>query len=58
MMREQFIPPTAGFKKIDDQIGVAPASAHTRHMRHILKNAFGFGGNNAAVIISAVEGTS
>lgn len=56
MMHESFIPPTAGFSEIDEQIGVAPATSHTRSIRHILKNAFGFGGNNAAVIISAVDG--
>ncbi len=55
MMCESCIPPTAGFSVIDEQIGVAPSPARTTPLRHILKNAFGFGGNNGALILSSIE---
>lgn len=57
-MKESMLPPTAGFSEVDDQIGVAPFSGGTLRMRHVLKNAFGFGGNNAALILSAPDTVS
>ena len=53
-----YLPPTAGFSEIDDQIGVSPFSGGPVTLRHVLKNAFGFGGNNAALVLSAPEGAS
>jgi 3-oxoacyl-(acyl-carrier-protein) synthase len=55
MMQKSFIPPTAGFSIEDEQIGVSPAVAHQAPVKRVLKNAFGFGGNNAAIIFSAME---
>jgi 3-oxoacyl-[acyl-carrier-protein] synthase II len=49
------IPDTVGFKKIDPEIGVEPSSARKIDMKNILKTAFGFGGNNGALIISGDE---
>ncbi len=46
------IPPTLGFTKIDPEIGVAPAKAGKLKLNTVLKTAFGFGGNNGALIIS------
>jgi 3-oxoacyl-(acyl-carrier-protein) synthase len=54
-MKAGTLPPTAGFSEIDDQIGVAPFPGGPLRMRHVLKNAFGFGGNNAALILSASD---
>ena len=55
IMQEHFIPPTAGFSTEDEQMGTSPAAAHEAPVKRILKNAFGFGGNNAAIIFSATE---
>ena len=52
---EGVIPPTGGFSVPDDEIGVVPSPPAKRTMNHILKNSFGFGGNNAAVIFSKVD---
>lgn len=54
-MANNRIPPTAGFEVTDDQIGADPALPASKPLTTILKNAFGFGGNNAAVIFSKVE---
>jgi 3-oxoacyl-[acyl-carrier-protein] synthase-1 len=43
---------TGGFAEIDDAIGVAPARRSPAKLRTGLKNSFGFGGNNAAVVIA------
>jgi 3-oxoacyl-(acyl-carrier-protein) synthase len=48
----QCIPESAGFATIDDQIGVAPGGVATGKITTVLKNSFGFGGNNAAVLFS------
>jgi 3-oxoacyl-[acyl-carrier-protein] synthase-1 len=51
-MQESIILPTAGFEQTDDAIGIAPSAKKQADMRHVLKNSFGFGGNNAAVVFS------
>jgi 3-oxoacyl-[acyl-carrier-protein] synthase I len=56
MLHEQHLPPTAGFLEMDEEIGANPFTGGTLPMRHILKSAFGFGGNNAALILSGTEG--
>ncbi|MBN1575930.1 MAG: hypothetical protein JW913_05220 [Chitinispirillaceae bacterium] len=58
MIREGFIPPTTGFSAVDEQIGAAPSPGRAVTLRHVLKNAFGFGGNNAAIILSSTETAS
>ena len=52
MMETGFMPSTGGFKDIDPQIDAAPAGASKINLRTVLKNSFGFGGNNAALVIS------
>lgn len=46
------IPATAGFSTEDEKIGCSPAAQTRTEIQHVLKNSFGFGGNNAAVVIS------
>jgi 3-oxoacyl-(acyl-carrier-protein) synthase len=58
MLRESFFPPTAGFEEIDPDIGAAPSPAGKRPLSHILKNAFGFGGNNGAIVLSFAGGAA
>jgi 3-oxoacyl-(acyl-carrier-protein) synthase len=48
----QQVPKTPGFSTLDDQIGVAPGGVVSGEIRNVLKNSFGFGGNNAAVLFS------
>jgi 3-oxoacyl-[acyl-carrier-protein] synthase-1 len=45
------VPPTGGFATVDEAIGAAPSS-YAGPMRHVLKNAFGFGGNNCTIVFS------
>lgn len=54
-LENNLIPPTAGFEQFDEEIGVSPASSTSKDLRHVLKNSFGFGGNNAVVLFSKVE---
>lgn len=51
MLRDGFIPPTGGFSNIDEEIGVSPAASCEKPLRTIIKNAFGFGGNNASLVL-------
>jgi len=46
------IPPTAGFEEEDEQIMAAPSEKKEYSLNSVLKNSFGFGGNNASVIFS------
>lgn len=51
-LRDNTIPATAGFEVMDDAIETRPSIRKETSIRNILKNSFGFGGNNAAVVIS------
>jgi 3-oxoacyl-(acyl-carrier-protein) synthase len=51
-LRDGIVPPTAGFEEADDNIGAAPGPCRKKNMRRVLKNSFGFGGNNAAAVFS------
>jgi 3-oxoacyl-[acyl-carrier-protein] synthase-1 len=46
------IPPTAGFEEADEQIEAVPSEMQRCALKTVLKNSFGFGGNNASVIFS------
>jgi len=51
-MRNEIIPETLGFSEIDEEIGTAPNTKQTNcKAKYVLKVSFGFGGNNAAIII-------
>jgi 3-oxoacyl-[acyl-carrier-protein] synthase-1 len=51
-LNDNYIPATAGFELMDDAIGVAPCAGIYKPLHNILKNSFGFGGNNASIILS------
>ncbi len=53
-LNDNYVPATAGFEQADEAIGAAPSPGEQKQLDHILKTSFGFGGNNAAVIISKV----
>jgi 3-oxoacyl-(acyl-carrier-protein) synthase len=52
-LQKGIIPPSAGFTEIDDRIGAAPSTGTRAAIGNVLKNSFGFGGNNAAVVFGA-----
>jgi 3-oxoacyl-(acyl-carrier-protein) synthase len=49
------VPPTPGFEELDEEIGRIPQGSINSSMKHVLKTSFGFGGNNAAVILSRLD---
>jgi 3-oxoacyl-(acyl-carrier-protein) synthase len=52
-LRQQTVVPTAGLKDPDPRIDVRHVTqSEPMQLRHILKNTLGFGGNNAALVIS------
>jgi 3-oxoacyl-[acyl-carrier-protein] synthase I len=56
LLQENLVPPTAGFEQLDEEIAVAPSTElSSKPLYHVLKNSFGFGGNNASVLFSKVE---
>ncbi|MGB7569941.1 MAG: beta-ketoacyl-[acyl-carrier-protein] synthase family protein [Chitinivibrionales bacterium] len=54
-LQQAKVPPTAGFSQPDDKINASPARFQQKELRHVLKNSFGFGGNNAAVVLSHAD---
>ncbi|HEY9161282.1 MAG TPA: beta-ketoacyl-[acyl-carrier-protein] synthase family protein [Desulfomonilia bacterium] len=52
-VKHDFIPPNTGLDRIDETLGIVPVSdtLDTR-VDTVLSNSFGFGGNNASLIIS------
>lgn len=53
-LRRQLIPPTARVLPVEEALGVAMVAQPTAApLRHVLVNAFGFGGSNASAVISA-----
>lgn len=51
-MRDGFIPKSTGFSKMDPEINESPSAGESKRLNHILKNSFGFGGNNGSLVIS------
>lgn len=52
-LRRQEIPATLRAAPVDDSLGVTVVAERTAaNLRHVLVNAFGFGGSNASVVIS------
>ena len=55
-LQTQTLPPSPRFESVDPSVGLepirAPASAK---VRHVLSNAFGFGGNNVAIVLALPE---
>jgi 3-oxoacyl-(acyl-carrier-protein) synthase len=55
-LRRQEVPPNPGFNTLDPAIGIEPiTSLQRRSLTHIMSNSFGFGGNNAVLILSRAE---
>jgi 3-oxoacyl-(acyl-carrier-protein) synthase len=52
-LRRQEIPATLRATPLDESLGVAVVDKRTpARLRHVLVNAFGFGGSNASVVVS------
>lgn len=51
-LNDNRIPATAGFEVPDEAVGAKPSAGEEKELKHIVKNSFGFGGNNASVVIS------
>lgn len=51
-LNDNRVPATAGFKQPDEAVGAEPSAGEEKELKYILKNSFGFGGNNATVVIS------
>jgi 3-oxoacyl-(acyl-carrier-protein) synthase len=55
-LRRQQLPPNPGFETQDSAIGLTPVlQLQNATLTHVLSNSFGFGGNNAALVFSALE---
>lgn len=51
-LNENRIPATAGFEEADEAINAQPSPGEEKELGYILKNSFGFGGNNAVVVLA------
>jgi len=51
-MQEGFIPPQPNFTQADPACIVPQTEPAQAHLRHVLCNSFGFGGNDSAIILS------
>jgi 3-oxoacyl-[acyl-carrier-protein] synthase II len=56
-MRDQIVPPTLNLDNpgVEAQVDLVPHKARSREVNVALSNSFGFGGTNAALILSRVE---
>lgn len=52
-MEQGIVPPSAAFDELDDDINIAPCNGENKEINYFMKNAFGFGGNNAVTVISS-----
>ena len=53
-LQQGFIPPQLNFRTPDPAC-IEPASGGTAALQHVLSNAFGFGGNDSSLILSAYD---
>jgi 3-oxoacyl-[acyl-carrier-protein] synthase II len=58
VLRHGVLPPTINYEVPDPEcdLDYVPNEAREKRVRHILKNSFGFGGQNIALIVSRFEG--
>jgi 3-oxoacyl-[acyl-carrier-protein] synthase II len=56
-MRDQIVPPTLNLENpdVETKIDLVPLKAQKRVIRNAMSNSFGFGGTNAALILSRVQ---
>jgi 3-oxoacyl-[acyl-carrier-protein] synthase II len=56
-LRTGAVPPTANLENQDPDcvLDFVPNQARERKLRHVMSNSFGFGGTNAALVLSAFE---
>ena len=55
-IREGFMPANVGWRQRDEAIGFSPLDAPRSHpVGKVLSNSFGFGGNNAVLVLGAPE---
>lgn len=53
------MPPNHGLETADPELSIQPLTKpHTRDIIHVLSNSFGFGGNNAALVVSKAQASS
>ncbi|MFZ7125812.1 MAG: beta-ketoacyl synthase N-terminal-like domain-containing protein [Desulfobacterales bacterium] len=58
-VREGLVPANTGLRTLDPELGIAPVlQPLDRPIRTVLSNSFGFGGNNAAILIGKTEARS
>lgn len=58
-VRSGLVPANTGCTKVDPELGVAPALVpYQTEVKTVLSNSFGFGGNNAALVIGAPRSAS
>ncbi len=56
---EQALPPSPGFAEADPRLGIEPVTRpQSQSIGHVLSNSFGFGGNNAALVLSSAASPS
>jgi len=52
-LREGWIPQSAGFKKVDDEIGISPTIQKTAISgKYAISTSLAFGGNNSAIVVA------
>ena len=58
ILQDQILPPTINYETPDPEcdLDYVPNTARTVEVNHILSNSFGFGGHNASIIISSING--
>jgi 3-oxoacyl-(acyl-carrier-protein) synthase len=55
-LRRQELPANPGFSNVDPAIGLTPLTKFQRAtVRHVMSNSFGFGGNNAVLVLSHAD---
>ncbi|MFO1487266.1 MAG: beta-ketoacyl-[acyl-carrier-protein] synthase family protein [Verrucomicrobiota bacterium] len=58
-LRRQQLPPSLGFSAADPNIGLSPVTEmQSAPLTHVMSNSFGFGGNNAVLVLSQPEATA